>query len=540
MTTFTVGDCRQIPYPDASFDLVLLLGNSFGYFSRDEQDVEVLKEVQRVLIPGGRLVIDLTDGDYMRSNFSERSWEWADDSTFVCRERQLSEDKSRLISREIITLTNKGVVRDQFYQERLYSRSEINGLMKRHGFEIFESQDTTFTANSKRKEDLGMMDHRVVVTGLKPVNLPSVNVMKSPTINVKKSSASPKITILLGDPSQACVGKLNDTWNQEDLETRRKLLAAIEAAGYTSEIVDVVDKHETLLEVLLKNKPEFVFNLCDEGWNNDALKELHVPAFLEMLDIPYSGAGPNCLAFCYDKGLVNRSAEVIGIPTPLEITFLGSESQTLETILDSLESKTQTLSYPAFVKPMKGDNSLGITVRSIVSDFDELAKYVEELRAKHVHDILIQEYLQGEEYGVGMIGNLSTGFRFLPTIQVNYSKIIDKQLPPILGFESKWDPESPYWTEISYEKASNLSPEQERRLQEQCKDLWKRFDCRDYARFDFRSSKKGEIKLLEVNPNPGWCWDGKLAYMAKLDGLEYSDLLDLILKASWQRLSLSH
>ena len=517
--------------------MVLLLGNSFGYFSSDDQDTAVLKEIKRVLVPGGRLVIDLTDGEYMRQNFSERSWEWVDDDTFVCRERQLSDDSTRLYSREIITLTGKGVVRDQFYQERLYSRSDINELMKKVGYQIFETQETVFTANSKRNEDLGMMDHRVVVTGLRPQSTLSLNEKVEEQTVTKKTLAN--ITILLGDPTLACIGKLNDTWNKEDLETRKKLLDAIEEAGYTSNIVNVVDKHDSLLFDLMNNKPDFVFNLCDEGWNNDALKELHVPALLEMLNIPYSGAGPNCLAFCYDKGLVNRSAEVIGISTPVEVTFLGSPACTWNDILPKLREKTNLLVYPAFVKPMKGDNSLGITIRSIVKDFEELSAYIADLRQQNVHEVLIQEYLEGNEFGVGMIGNIDTGFRFLPIIQVNYSKILDKNLPPILGFESKWDPSSPYWSDITYEEALQLDATQKEHLKEQCKILWERFACRDYARFDFRSDSKGQIKLLEVNPNPGWCWDGKLAYMGKLDGLGYSELLDLILKASWKRLGFS-
>ena len=133
-----------------------------------------------------------------------------------------------------------------------------------------------------------------------------------------------------------------------------------------------------------------------------------------------------------------------------------------------------------------------------------------------------------------------TDFAFFPSqrsIILKFQTKIYRLL--ILGFESKWDPTYPYWTDITYEKATCLSLEQEQQLQKQCELLWKRFDCRDYARFDFRSNQKGEIKLLEVNPNPGWCWDGKLAYMAKLDNLKYSELLDLILKASWDRLRLS-
>ena len=530
-TYFSVGDCRQIPYPEATFDLVLLLGNSFGYFSNADQDIAVLKEVVRVLRPGGRLVIDLTDGEYMRKNYNERSWEWVDDTTFVCRERQLSEDGTRLYSREIITLTEKGVVRDQFYQERLYSRNDISKLMNGVGLDTSESQETVFTANSKRNEDLGMMDHRIVVTGFKPERGVK-NMTASPMIISDVKQLSPPITILLGDPSKPCVGKLNDSWNQEDIETREKLVAAILAAGYKSEVINVVDCHDSLLSTLVENKPSFVFNLCDEGWNNEALKELHVPALLEMLEIPYSGAGPNCLAFCYDKGLVNRSAEVLGISTPKEITFLGSASDLIQ-----LKAITADAKYPAFVKPVKGDNSLGITVRSIVNNFEELVTYVNELKTLQVYDILIQEYLEGDEYGVGMIGNSETGFKFLPVIQVNYSKILDQKLPPILGFESKWDPKSPYWNDISFERA-NLSPEREQALHNSCKILWERFGCRDYARFDFRSDSSGQIKLLEVNPNPGWCWDGKFAYMGRLDGLEYNELLDLILKASWKRLRL--
>ncbi|KAL2911588.1 hypothetical protein HK105_208927 [Polyrhizophydium stewartii] len=606
-TFFTVGDCRQIPYPDATFDLVLLLGNSFGFFSDEDSDRAVLAEVARVLMPGGRLVLDLTDGEYMRNNFSERGWEWADDTTFVCRERQLSADRLRLISREIITVASKGVVRDQFYQERLYSRAELHGLMIEAG--LLPDDQPSASANdgiitigydlSKRKEDLGMMEQRMMLMAVKPEAakagdqqdaplacqaglaspasvtasmdqpkqrqrsadpaaaavgaaahlIPTVDELVSQigdSLVVTKDSPPPpfsSITVLLGDTSLGCVGKLNNTWNKEDFETRDKLLAALRDMGYGSDKIKVVDKHRGLAQQIAEGT-SFVFNLCDEGFLNDALKEMHVPALLEIAGIPYSGAGPTCLALCYDKGLVNSTAGALGVPTPREMTYLGDTATPIVSDLERLDQLIQErIAYPAFIKPVKGDNSLGITGRSIVHDRAELCKYMDELAGLGIRDVLVQEYLSGTEYGVGMVGNPETGFHFFPILEVDYSKIVAKNLAPILGYESKWDPSSPYWTDIGYRRAT-MSPEAEKALKKICVVLWERFGCRDYARFDFRcdvgrgdglDGLGGTIKLLEVNPNPGWCWDGKLAYMAKIEGIDYKGMLRMILQAAWDR-----
>ncbi|KAI8591875.1 hypothetical protein BDZ88DRAFT_17394 [Geranomyces variabilis] len=604
-TVFTVGDCRQIPYADETFDLVVVMGNSFGYFADEQGDRTVLSEIFRTLVPGGRLVLDLTDGDYMRTNFAERSWEWIDDKTFVCRERQLSKDGLRLSSREVVTLTTKGVIRDQFYQERLYGREEVYEIVENAGFGVAhepqESGSHTLGKDlSKRKEDLGMMEQRVMVKATKPAHravgraIPIPNGVKrvngSPlhvnghhangvmkpaktnginghavngnhqklnngwehqTVECSRPSMKlavqsngmecapfPHITVLLGDPAKPCIGKLNDTWNPEDLETRRKLFTALHELGYPPDRISVLDRHEKYLSQLSNSPSTFVLNLCDEGFDNDALKELHVPALLDMLRIPYSGAGPNCLAACYDKGLVNRTAASIGVPTPNE-TFYFSDTATpaVQDLENLARVIVDTIGYPAFIKPIKGDNSLGITSRSIVNNEHELAAYMDELRSIGIRDVIIQEYLSGPEYGVGMIGNRDGGFHFFPVLEVDYSRITAKKLPPILGFESKWDPTSPYWTDISYKEATALSPATVTRLRERCVALSERFGCRDYARFDFRADRDGEIKLLEVNPNPGWCWDGKLAYMGKLEGLKYCEVIGMILRAAWERVN---
>jgi D-alanine-D-alanine ligase len=119
-------------------------------------------------------------------------------------------------------------------------------------------------------------------------------------------------------------------------------------------------------------------------------------------------------------------------------------------------------------------------------------------------------------------------------LQVDYSKLA-RGLPPILSYESKWLPDSPYWNQITYKEAA-LDDNRLRTLLDHSNTLFERLGCRDYARFDFRADSAGEIKLLEVNPNPGWCWDGKVNIMAGFEGLRYSDLLRLIIEAAQERI----
>ena len=130
--------------------------------------------------------------------------------------------------------------------------------------------------------------------------------------------------------------------------------------------------------------------------------------------------------------------------------------------------------------------------------------------------MLVQEFLTGAEYSVQMVGNPDQGLRALPILEVDYSKL-DQKLPKILGYESKWEPDSPYWTQITYREAT-LADQKQQQMIDSSSRLFERLGCRDYARFDFRADAKGEIKLLEVNPNPGWCWDGKMNLMAELPG----------------------
>jgi len=117
-----------------------------------------------------------------------------------------------------------------------------------------------------------------------------------------------------------------------------------------------------------------------------------------------------------------------------------------------------------------------------------------------------------------------------------YKKYIglDASLPRLLDYSSKTDPASPYWTDVRFRHA-RPGDEAQRSIRDWCQALFARLGLRDYARFDFRTDSNGGIKLMEVNPNPAWCWDGKLAHMAELMGESHSGLLRMIIQAARKR-----
>lgn len=331
----------------------------------------------------------------------------------------------------------------------------------------------------------------------------------------------PDVTVVLGDPRLPDVTKVDHRFSREDLESVARMKAAL--AQLPSYRFTYLDDHAKLLPELLARPPSFVLNFCDTGYRNDAAHELHVPAFLECLDIPYSGADPSCMSLCYDKALVRALAAQHGIPVPREI-YVDADA----------EPAIPPEMLPALIKPNRGDGSVGITQEAVVRTPDEARSYLDRLRREWPgRAALVQEFLGGPEYGTALIGNPGLGFTALPALEVDYIGL-DAGLPRILGYESKTVPASPYWTQIKFRQA-RLDDETRRRLVGYSQTMFERLGCRDYARFDFRTDPAGEIKLLEVNANPAWCWDGKLNLMAGFAGYRYPDLLRSILETAQAR-----
>jgi D-alanine-D-alanine ligase len=246
-----------------------------------------------------------------------------------------------------------------------------------------------------------------------------------------------------------------------------------------------------------------------------------------MLGVPYSGASPACMAICYDKQIVRLVAQALGIPVPREICLEPDQ-----------DLASRTAFYPALIKPNQADGSIGITKDAVVHTAETAERYVAWLRRELPgRAILVQEYLPGPEYGVGLIGNPDDRLEALPPLEVDFSRL-PAGLAPILSYESKVLPDSPYWTEIGFDRAA-ADGAVLAGIVDRAKRLFARLGCRDYGRFDFRCAADGTPRLLEVNPNPAWANDGKLAFMAGFAGIAYPDMLRMILEAALKRVSVA-
>lgn len=261
---------------------------------------------------------------------------------------------------------------------------------------------------------------------------------------------------------------------------------------------------------------------------NHPRMEMHVVSFLEMIGIPFTGSGSKCLAFTYDKQAILNIAESIGIPIPKTV-FVEDDSQILN----------HGLVYPVILKPNSTDGSFGLTKKNIAKNDEDLLLALDSVRREFKLEgtLLIQEYLEGPDLNVGLMGN---GPRVLPITQEDYSAL-PADFPKICGFESKvkhhanqkWIETSPYWNIKTI--PTQISPEKQKLVADYSTALFKRIGCRDYARFDWRLDSNGNPRLIEANPNCGWCHDGHLAKTAQLAGIAHIDMLKMILESALER-----
>ena len=161
---FVQGDACATGLPDGTFDHVLVMGNSLGYMPDTVDDLRIMREALRLMKPGGRLLVDVTDGAIVREKFNPNAWHEIEDKIVVCRQRQLTDDHIR--AREVVLCKNNGLMRDQSYAIRLYTAERLHALVKEGGF-VEVAVHHGFSSHEK-DGDYGFMNHRLLLTARKP------------------------------------------------------------------------------------------------------------------------------------------------------------------------------------------------------------------------------------------------------------------------------------------------------------------------------------------------------------------------------------
>lgn len=269
-----------------------------------------------------------------------------------------------------------------------------------------------------------------------------------------------------------------------------------------------------------KSQFDIVFNLA-EGFGGTNSQEVFVPALLEALEIPFTGASLRNFVFTRDKAKTNLILGNYGVPTPRRQVFYPHQ-----------EIVEHNLRFPLIVKPVHEGASIGITYNSVVSNRDGLIRQVQNVFNLYQQPALAEEFIDGREISVGCVGN-RPDIQLFPPVEF----IFDSSIPilrRIRSYEYKWGGGRENMTK------ANLPKDVIRRLLDHTRTAFLVMDCQDYARMDYRVLDTGEIFLLEVNCNPGigpnsHGLNNTLTMMASLAGHSFEDFIELILLTAKER-----
>ena len=244
-----------------------------------------------------------------------------------------------------------------------------------------------------------------------------------------------------------------------------------------------------------------------------------MPALCELLGIPYTGSDAATLSIALDKALSKKVLRQHGILTP--------EFQVMETGRERLSPK---LKFPLIVKPNPEGSSKGVARRPRSSTTRRAcARWCKELIERYRQPALVEEYIPGREFTVGLLGDQRP--RVLPPMEIVFKDKANQR--PVYDFEIKQEWEK----HVSYECPAKLAPAELKAIERVCRETFAALDCRDVARVDLRMTPKGEIYVLEVNPLPGLTPGySDLCLIAKAAGIDYRTLIGEILAGGLKRL----
>jgi D-alanine-D-alanine ligase len=295
-------------------------------------------------------------------------------------------------------------------------------------------------------------------------------------------------------------------------ESQETIDTVIESFEKTGNRVLLFDAGEDIYHRLLRHSREIdiVFNNA-EGFQEAQLREARVPFFCEEASLHYSGSGPQTLIDAMDKATTKEILKNYGITTPL--------FQKMDNYTDKLQKH---LRFPLMVKPSSEGTSIGISQKSRVHTNKQLNSAVRKIIREYNQPALIEEFIPGVEYTVGIIGNL-----IFPILKVPFDDIPGK---PIIRDPHTKDIETPHMRLMPFEEEGYLN------LAKQTAIAFDALACDDYCRMDFRKGKDGRFYFLEMNPLPGiHPKEADLTHMVQHAGLKHDEMINMILYEAIKR-----
>ena len=304
---------------------------------------------------------------------------------------------------------------------------------------------------------------------------------------------------------------------------REEVIAVEESlreAGFSPYVLSVEHFSRELIQTLAKLAPRFVFNLC-EAINGKCEFEMCVAGLLDLMKIPYTGSGPMALGLGLDKFRVKKLFQASGIPAARG--YLLAPGKKLS---------ARRPRFPVIVKPVHEDASLGINSNSVCHTWAQLEKQVGYVHSVYLQEALVEEYLDGREFNVSIIGDGDP--EVLAISEIDFSGMPEGE-PRIVSYRAKWDEESPM-----YRCTTPICPADiPRRLENRIRDIalrsYRCVGCRDYGRVDMRADARGALYVLEVNPNPDIAPNAGFARAAGAAGYTYTKIISKMAQFALER-----
>ncbi len=301
----------------------------------------------------------------------------------------------------------------------------------------------------------------------------------------------------------------------DDWAAEAHVIDALKKLGHEVRTIGVWDEPGMIIDEVKANPPDVVFNLT-EHFNEVSAYDRNVAGLLEMMEVPYTGSSPTGLTLCKNKGMAKEllAYHKIGVPN-FAIYSPGSAIR-----------RPKRLSFPLFIKPLKEEGSVGISLDSFVETDEAFEERIRFIHDRLNQEALAEEYIEGRELYVSILGN--DQLRVFPFREVIFGEVPDGQ-PKFSTFKAKWDDAYRKRWGIQNVFAEPLPNDTNQRIAKICRAVYRALRIRGYGRIDLRVTPDGEIVILEANPNPNLDRTDEFAQSAIKAGLKYERLVQRIL-----------